>query len=84
MTSRELTGLLSLSEGDATLPLSQKVNDWAWRLTFGFIGWPWLLKSLHGGSKADKRALMNALGLAPDSLPHLGSWKLTRGSCAIS
>ncbi|AUW57694.1 hypothetical protein C1T17_05825 [Sphingobium sp. SCG-1] len=79
MTSRELTGLLSLAESDASLPFSRKVSDWAWRLAFGAIGWPWLLKSLHGGSKADKRALMTALGLAPDALPHLGSWKADTG-----
>lgn len=79
MTSRELTGLLSLAESDASLPFSRKASDWAWRLAFGAIGWPWLLKSLHGGSKADKRALMTALGLAPDALPHLGSWKADTG-----
>jgi predicted O-methyltransferase YrrM/anti-sigma factor RsiW len=79
VTSRELTGLLSLRESDPTLSFTRKANDWAWRLTFGAIGWPWLLKSLHGGSKADKRALMTALGLAPDSLPHLGSWKADTG-----
>ena len=79
MTSRELTGLLALNEGDPTLSAGRKISDWTWRLTFGAIGWPWLLKSLHGGSKADKRALMTALGLAPDALPHLGSWKADTG-----
>lgn len=79
MTSRELTGLLPLAQGDSAQPFLRKANDWIWRLSFGAIGWPWLLRSLHGGSKADKRALMNALGLAPDSLPHLGSWKADTG-----
>lgn len=79
MTSRELTGFLPLSESDPTQPFMRKANDWAWRLTFGAIGWPWLLRSLHGGSKAEKRALMTTLGLAPDSLPHLGSWKADTG-----
>jgi predicted O-methyltransferase YrrM len=72
LTSRELTGLLPLSE-DGTE--NSSLRDWAWRLTFGAIGWPWLLMSLHGGSKAAKRALVRRLGLAPDALPHLGSWK---------
>jgi predicted O-methyltransferase YrrM len=44
-------------------------------LAFGAIGWPWLLKSLFGGSKAAKQALIARLGLAPDALPNLGSWK---------
>lgn len=79
VTSRELTGFLPLAESDPTQPFRRKASDWAWRLTFGAIGWPWLLRSLHGGSKADKRALMHALGLAPDSLPHLGSWKADTG-----
>jgi hypothetical protein len=48
-------------------------------LAFGAIGWPWLLKSLHGGSKAEKRALIERLGLAPDALPNLGSWKADTG-----
>lgn len=79
MTSRELTGLLALSNGDPGLPLRRKFRDWAWRLAFGAIGWPWLLRSLHGGSKAEKKALMTALDLPLDSLPHLGSWKADTG-----
>lgn len=79
MTSRELTGLLPLAEGDIRQPLSRQLSDTAWRLTFGAIGWPWLLRSLSGGRKADKQALMSALGLAPDALPHLGSWKADTG-----
>ncbi|MDX3901743.1 MAG: class I SAM-dependent methyltransferase [Sphingobium sp.] len=77
MTSRDLTGFLPLAEerGDADRSLS----DLAWRIGFGAIGWPWLLMSLSGGRKVDKRALMDELGLAHDALPHLGSWKADVG-----
>lgn len=44
-------------------------------LIFGAIGWPWLLRSLSGGSKAERAALLVRLKLPPDALPHLGSWK---------
>ncbi len=44
-------------------------------MAFGAIQWPWLLRSLWGGSQADKRALIARLGLEPDALPNLGSWK---------
>lgn len=43
------------------------------------IGWPWLLRSLHGGSKAARDALNEKLGFAPDALPNLGSWKADAG-----
>lgn len=79
MTSRELTGLLSLDERRAALPVREQASDLAWRLAFGAIGWPWLLRSLWGGRKADKRALLDRLGLAHDALPHLGSWKADTG-----
>lgn len=73
MTSREATRLLTRSdlEGDMAASLS----DWAHRLLFGAIGWPWLLRSLSGGRPRDKAALLDRLGLPADSLPHLGSWK---------
>jgi len=48
-------------------------------LAFGAIGWPWLLRSLYGGTKRGKRALLKGLGLPPDALPHLGSWKADVG-----
>ncbi|OAH46125.1 hypothetical protein AX777_10160 [Sphingobium yanoikuyae] len=80
MTSRELTGFLSLNESTpVTDALSRRVSDMAWRLTFGAIGWPWLLASLSGGRKADKRALLDELKLPHDALPHLGSWKADVG-----
>ncbi|HEX7783247.1 MAG TPA: class I SAM-dependent methyltransferase [Sphingobium sp.] len=79
MTSRELTGLLSLDERRPDRPLGEQISDFAWRMAFGAIGWPWLLRSLWGGRKADKRALMDRLELAHDALPHLGSWKADTG-----
>ncbi|WP_336958662.1 class I SAM-dependent methyltransferase [Sphingobium aquiterrae] len=79
MTSRELTGLFSLSEARTDEPLGQRISDTAWRMAFGAIGWPWLLRSLSGGTRAQKRALLDRLGLAHDALPHLGSWKADTG-----
>lgn len=78
MTSRNITGFLPLSEqhaGSSGRPLS----DLLWRLGFGAISWPWLLASLSGGRRADKRALLDELGLPHDALPHLGSWKADVG-----
>jgi predicted O-methyltransferase YrrM len=80
VTSRDLTGLLPLSETrpvDSDLP--RRLSDMAWRIGFGAIGWPWLLASLSGGRKADKRALLDELDLPHDALPHLGSWKADVG-----
>jgi len=39
------------------------------------IQWPWLLKSLYGGTRAEKQALLRRIDLPSDALPHLGSWK---------
>lgn len=77
MTSRELTGFLALAEDHDDR--NRRLTNLAWRIGFGAIGWPWLLMSLSGGRKADKRALMDELGLAHDALPHLGSWKADVG-----
>jgi predicted O-methyltransferase YrrM len=71
MTSREATGLWLQSDEAINLSLSDK----AMVGLFGAIQWPWLARSLFGGRRSEKRALLNRLGLAPDSLPHLGSWK---------
>ena len=80
MTSRELTRFLPLEEDDAARAhLRRRMSDMAWRIGFGAIGWPWLLASLSGGRPADKRALLDELGLAHDALPHLGSWKADVG-----
>ena len=80
MTSRELTGFLSLNEQRADdTGMRRRLSDMAWRIGFGAIGWPWLLASLSGGRKADKRALLDELNLPHDALPHLGSWKADVG-----
>lgn len=41
----------------------------------GLIQWPWLLRSLYGGTKAQKQALLRRVELDEGALPHLGSWK---------
>lgn len=80
MTSREMTSLLPLAN-DEVWPedVRRTASDVAHLLLFGAIGWPWLLRSLSGGSRAAKAALIERLGLAPDALPHLGSWKADTG-----
>ncbi|HZF42752.1 MAG TPA: class I SAM-dependent methyltransferase [Sphingomonadaceae bacterium] len=75
MTSREATGLFPRA-ADAR---RRTAADWAWQLGLGAITWPWLLRSLRGGSKAAKRALLTRLHLPQDALPNLGSWKADTG-----
>lgn len=72
MTSREATPILTRS---LNADVERDAADWAVLLAFGAVQWPWLLKSLYGGRKRDKAALLQRLGLADDSLPNLGSWK---------
>lgn len=78
MTSRNATQLLPLADQDAA-QFDRSISDIAHVLLFGAIGWPWLARSLSGGSRAAKRALIRRLGLTPDALPHLGSWKADTG-----
>lgn len=75
MTSRNVTSLLPLPLALHRAHRQRSVSDWTHLLAFGAVGWPWLLRSLDGGGKAAKRALIERLGLAPDTLPNLGSWK---------
>ena len=75
MTSREATAFLPRA-ADAR---RRSAADWVWQLGLGAITWPWLLRSLRGGSKAAKRALLARLGLPQDALPNLGSWKADTG-----
>jgi predicted O-methyltransferase YrrM len=80
MTSREVTGYLPLTdEGLWPEGMSRSASDIAQIAAFGLIQWPWLLRSLSGGSRAAKAELMRRLDLAPDALPHLGSWKADTG-----
>lgn len=80
MTSRETTGLLPRAHGDhEAARRNRSIGEWATLLAFGPLNAPWLLKSLYGGSKAKKRALLARLGLPDDALPNLGSWKADVG-----
>lgn len=80
MTSREATGYLprEIMLGDDRVH-RHTLSDRAWVLAFGAIQWPWLLRSLSGGPRAAKAALLRRLQLPPDALPHLGSWKADAG-----
>lgn len=78
MTSRNPTRLLSLPDPDKA-DAGTSASHWPMRIAFGVINGPWLFKSLWGGTKASKRALLARLELADDALPHLGSWKADTG-----
>lgn len=80
MTSREMTSLLPLAD-DGAWPADAKrsFSDVAHVIVFGVIGWPWLVRSLYGGTQEAKRKLIERLDLAPDALPYLGSWKADTG-----
>ncbi len=79
MTTREATGLLpradALIVGDYARGLSDRLAVTA----FGAIQWPWLVRGLHGGRRADKKALLERLDLPLDALPNLGAWKADMG-----
>lgn len=80
MTSRETTGILPRThEGHSWARKERSIREWATVLAFGPLNAPWLLKSLYGGSKARKKALLERLGLPDDALPNLGSWKADVG-----
>jgi len=80
MTSRESTGLLPRSADDRVVGSpGRSAADWAALLAIGAVQWPWLLRSLSGGSRAAKARLLDRLGLAPHALPNLGSWKADTG-----
>lgn len=74
MTTKMLTGLLSKTEDHGRLAKLTS-GERLFQLAFGAVQWPWLLKSLYGGTQAEKKDLLERLGLDQNSLPHLGSWK---------
>lgn len=74
MTSREVTPFLPLGRSEA-----RGLTNWAVQIGFGAITWPWLLRSLWGGRRRDRAALLTRLGLPEAALPHLGSWKADVG-----
>src|SRR5687768_16366746 len=80
MTSRDPTGLLPRPLDTGFLAdTGRSLADRMTVIAFGAIQWPWLLRSLHGGSKAEQRALLARLDLPDDALPNLGSWKADTG-----
>jgi len=80
MTSRETTGILPrFGETPVVGSQGRSISDWLTLGAFIPITWPWLLRSLSGGTKAAKDALLDRLELPHDALPHLGSWKADTG-----
>jgi predicted O-methyltransferase YrrM len=80
MTSREATSLRTRSHAaEEWLRDQWGLKEWATLVAFGALNTPWLAKSLYGGSKAGKRALLKQLRLPPHALPNLGSWKADVG-----
>lgn len=74
LTTKYLTGLLAkevVQAGGASRTTGEKL----FQLCFAVVQWPWLLRSLYGGTQAQKSALLQRIGLQHDALPHLGSWK---------
>jgi predicted O-methyltransferase YrrM len=77
MTSKEATAYLPRAlEGTGW---HQPLRDRLAVSAFALVQWPWLLRGLWGGDAAHRLALMERLGLAPDALPNLGSWKADAG-----
>ncbi len=71
MTSRHSTHLLPRADAGSRVRWGDRLSVYA----YGAIQWPWLLRSLSGGKRADKLALLDRIGLPHDALPNLGSWK---------
>ncbi len=74
MTTKMLTGLLA-KQGDSTEQARCTRGERLFQIAFGAVQWPWLLRSLYGGTQAQKASLLARLRLEADALPHLGSWK---------
>lgn len=79
MTSRELTSPLPRTETVNRRIRGKSAADWFCILLFGGIGWPWLLKSLYGGTPKERAALLSRIELPAHALPNLGSWKADVG-----
>lgn len=74
LTTKFLTGLLS-KETSRPANGTRTASERMFQLAFAAVQWPWLLKSLYGGTKAAKCALLDRVDLPHNALPHLGSWK---------
>ena len=84
MTTREATPFLPRFIQRSGEGLNaRRLGGWAAVLAFGAVQWPWLLRSLDGGSPEAKRRLLARLGLPEDALPNLGSWKADVGLLAL-
>lgn len=80
MTTRQATSLLPRAgDEDVIGDYARSLSEWAAVLAFGAIQWPWLLRSLDGGTLKAKHALLDRLELPDDALPYLGSWKADTG-----
>ena len=79
MTTREATSLLPRANAEIIGDYARSVSEWAAVIGFGAVQWPWLLRGLHGGTLAEKHALLDRLELPRDALPNLGSWKADTG-----
>ena len=73
MTTKYLTGMLA--KNDRSNLEERTTREHLFQLAYGALQWPWLLKSLYGGTQAEKIRLLDRLELGRDALPHLGSWK---------
>lgn len=78
MTSRESTSLFGRSDQSSRL-IRRSLKDRALLGAFYVLNGPFLAKSLYGGSRRAKRALLQRLGLPENALPHTGSWKADVG-----
>jgi predicted O-methyltransferase YrrM len=79
MTTREVTGLLPRLGGAMGIGGGRSWRDWTALLAVGAVQWPWLLRSMDGGSEAERHALLDSLELPHEALPNLGSWKADVG-----
>lgn len=80
MTSRESTGILPRALSHPEWREHRRtISEWSSLLAYGAITWPFLLKSLYGGTEEQRHALLDRLELPHDALPHLGSWKADVG-----
>jgi predicted O-methyltransferase YrrM len=75
MTTREATSLLPRDQTHH----SRSWRDWAAVIGIGAVQWPWLLRSLDGGSEKARHVLLDELELPREALPSLGSWKADVG-----
>lgn len=78
MTSRDSTGWGGRSDAGSAKP-PRALKDRLTLAAFYVLNGPFLAKSLYGGSKKAKRALLERLDLPLDALPHTGSWKADVG-----